>query len=54
MPPFSAKNSEDAVSFQQAGNAILNKSRRPVNAGEQAIKMRCFAFTTSLRRLSLC
>jgi hypothetical protein len=36
---LSAENDEDAVAFADAGNAILNKKGRCINAGEQAIKI---------------
>jgi hypothetical protein len=44
QPPFSPRNCEDAVAFVEGGNATLNKNRHSVNAREQAIKMRSFAF----------
>jgi hypothetical protein len=44
-PPFSTQNSEDAVAFVEAGNAIPNKKGRAVNAGEQEIKMPSFPIT---------
>jgi hypothetical protein len=46
--PFSTQNSEDAVAFPEAGNAIVNKTGRAVNAGEQEIKMPSFPLTLHL------
>jgi hypothetical protein len=39
QPPFSPANSENAVAFAKAGNAIPNGIGRAVNADEQTIKM---------------
>jgi hypothetical protein len=42
---FSGENSEDAVAFRKAGNAILKEMGGAVNAGEQLIKMPSFPIT---------
>jgi hypothetical protein len=37
--PASPKKHEYAVAFGEAGNAILNKNRRTINATEQAVEI---------------